>query len=112
MSDYKMKNEIKKLQEIGMSEDFAILIASTKYGKLDMASNVLEGFTEENQDIKQLLEEVGFKPFEPIDTTGCIIESSSSSSMEVVIEDNEQDNQINIEELSNDIIENNDKNQE
>ena len=105
MSDYKIKNEIKKLQEIGMSEDFATLIASTKYGKLDMASNVLEGFAEENQDVKQLLEEVGFKPFEAVDTTGYIIESSSSSSMEIVIEDNEQDNQINIEELSNDILE-------
>jgi hypothetical protein len=112
MSDYKIKNEIKKLQEIGLNEEFATLVTAAKYGNLDMASNVLEGFTEENQEIKQLLEEVGFKPFEPIDTTGYIVEPSSSSSMEVVIEDNEQDNQINIEELSNDIIENNDKNQE
>jgi hypothetical protein len=106
MSDYKIKNEIKNLQAIGISEEFATLIAGAKYGNLDITSNVLNDFTEENQEIKQMLEEVGFKPFEPIDTTGYIIESSGEPS---VIEDNE----INIEEFSNDIIEsNNDKNKD
>ena len=110
MSDYKIKNEIKKLQAMGISEEFATLVVAAKYGNLEMASGVLDGFTEENQDVKRLIEEVGFKPFEAVDTTGYIVEPSSSSSVESEIV---EDNQINIEELSNDSIEsNNDKNQD
>lgn len=110
MSDYKIKNEIKRLQEMGIAEEFATLVVASKYGNLEMASGVLEGFTEENQDIKELIEEMGFKPFEAVDTTGYMVEPISSSSVESEIV---EDNQINIEELSNDIIEsNNDKNQD
>ena len=92
MSDYKIKTEIKNLQAIGISEEFATLIAGAKYGNLDITSGILNDLTEENQDIKQLLEQEGFEQFVPIDTTGVAI-----------IKNMEEENKI--EELSNDILE-------
>jgi hypothetical protein len=92
MSDYKIKTEIKNLQAIGISEEFATLIAGAKYGNLDVTSGILNEFTEENQDIKQMIEQEGFQEFVPIDTTGSIILKN-------------QDDENKIEELSNDILE-------
>lgn len=87
-----MKTEIKKLQAIGISEEFATLIAGAKYGNLEATSGVLNQITEENQDVKQLLEEIGFQPFETMDTSGV-----------ATIKNMEEENKI--EELSNDILE-------
>jgi hypothetical protein len=71
MSDFKMKQEIKNLIKMGFNEDMATLIVATKYGNLDLASDIVSSFAEENEAIKQELEK--FKPYEPEDTSGIIL---------------------------------------
>jgi hypothetical protein len=71
MSDFKMKQEIKNLMKMGISEDMATLVVATKYGNLDLASEIVGGIADENEALKEALQD--FRPFEPMDTTGCVI---------------------------------------
>lgn len=110
MSDFKMKQEIKNLIKMGISEDMATLIAATKYGNLDLASDIVASFSEENQAIMQELQ--NFKPYEPEDTTGIIITPEASSSSAEVYPLEYLDDSDNIILSSNSIEERNDKNQD
>lgn len=112
MSEFKMKQEIKNLIKMGISEDMATLIAATKYGNLDLASDVISSFVEENEAIKQEME--SFKPYEPEDTNGILItpEPSSSSAEIYPLEYLDiNDTSDNIILSSNSIEERNDKNE-
>jgi hypothetical protein len=109
MSDFKMKQEIKNLIKMGISEDMATLIIATKYGNLDLASDIVSSFKDENEAIMEELK--NFKPYEPEDTNGIIItpEVSSSSYEESQLQylDLNEDNGDNIILSSNSIEERN-----
>ena len=105
MSDFKMKQEIKTLLKMGISEEMATLVVSTKYGKLDMASEIISGIADENEAIREAL--VDFKPYQQEDTSGIIVEqSSSSSSVEYINDDTENLNSPDIQEKADDKNEN------
>jgi hypothetical protein len=112
MSDFKMKQEIKNLIKMGISEDMATLIIATKYGNLDLASDIVSSFKDENEAIMEELK--NFKPYEPEDTSGIIIipEVSSSSYEESQLQylDLNEDNGDNIILSSNSIEERNAEN--
>jgi hypothetical protein len=73
-----MKQEIKTLIKMGISEEMATLVVSAKYGKLDIASDIVSGIADENESIREAL--VDFKPYVQEDTTGSLLSSTSSSS--------------------------------
>lgn len=105
MSDFKMKQEIKTLLKMGISEEMATLVVATKYGKLDMASEIISGIADENEAIREAL--VDFKPYQQEDTSGIIVEqSSSSSSVEYINDDTENLNSPDIQEKADDKNEN------
>ena len=100
-----MKQEIKTLLKMGISEEMATLVVSTKYGKLDMASEIISGIADENEAIREAL--VDFKPYQQEDTSGIIVEqSSSSSSVEYINDDTENLNSPDIQEKADDKNEN------
>lgn len=101
MTDFKMKQEIKNLIKMGISEEMATLVAATKYGNLDLASEIVSGIADENEALKEALEE--FRPYEPMDTTGIIIEPTASSSSQYPLEYINDDDTENLK--SNDIQE-------
>ena len=103
MSDFKMKQEIKNLIKMGISEEMATLVAATKYGNLDLASEIVSNIADENEALKEALEE--FKPYVPEDTSGQLITPQSSSSALDYLSDDSQDT-VNL--YSNDMIENTD----
>jgi hypothetical protein len=112
MSDFKMKQEINNLIKIGISEDMATLIVATKYGNLDLASDIVSSFKEENEAIMEELK--NFKPYEPEDTTGIIITPDASSSTAEIyhleyLDINDASDNIILS--SNSIEERNDKNE-
>ena len=103
MSDFKMKQEIKNLIKIGINEEMATLVVATKYGNLELASEIMSGIADENEALKEALQD--FKPYQPEDTSGIIIEptasSSSSSSqypLEYINDDTENLNSNDIQE--------------
>jgi hypothetical protein len=100
MSDFKMKQEIKNLIKMGISEEMATLVAAAKYGNLDLASEIVSGIADENEALKESLAD--FKPYQPEDTTGQIITPQSSSSALDYLSDESQDT-VNL--YSNDIQE-------
>jgi hypothetical protein len=100
MSDFKMKQEIKNLIKMGISEEMATLVAAAKYGNLDLASEIVSGIADENEALKESL--VDFKPYEPEDTSGQIITPQSSSSALDYLSDESQDT-VNL--YSNDMVE-------
>jgi len=89
MSDFKMKQEIKNLIKMGISEEIATLVAAAKYGNLDLASEIVGGIADENEALKEAL--VEFKQYEPEDTSGAIITPQSSSSALDYLSDESQD---------------------
>jgi hypothetical protein len=91
MSDFKMKQEIKNLIKMGISEEMATLVAAAKYGNLDLASDIVSGIADENEALKEAL--VDFRPYQPEDTTGQIITPQSSSSALDYLSDESQDTQ-------------------
>lgn len=101
MSDFKMKQEIKNLIKMGISEEMATLVAAAKYGNLDLASEIVGGITDENAALKEALEE--FKPYEPENTTGELITTIASSSSQYPLEYISDDDTVNL--YSNDIEE-------
>jgi hypothetical protein len=104
MSDFKMKQEIKNLMKMGINEEMAILVAATKYGNLDLASEIVSGIADENEALKEALQD--FRPFEPMDTTGSIItKKEDEHTIEFL------DASDNIILSSNSIEESNDKNE-
>jgi hypothetical protein len=104
MTDFKMKQEIKTLLKMGISEEMATLVVATKYGKLEMASDIVSGIADENEAIREAL--VDFKPFQVEDTTGIIVTPSSSSSIEYITDDTENLKSIDIQEKADDKNEN------
>ena len=78
MSDFRMKQEIKTLIKMGFNEEMATLVVASKYGNLEMASDIVSGIADENDTIREAL--VDFKPYVPEDTTGIVVTPSSSSS--------------------------------
>jgi len=89
MSDFKMKQEIKNLIKMGISEEMATLVAAAKYGNLDLASEIVSGIADENEALKEAL--VDFRPYQPEDTSGAIITPQSSSSALDYLSDESQD---------------------
>lgn len=71
MSDTQIKQEIKNLIKIGLPEDMALLVASAKFNKAELAHDVLMEKAEENDILAQSLE--FFKPLEIHDTIGVAI---------------------------------------
>lgn len=104
MSDFKMKQEIKTLIKMGFNEEMATLVVAAKYGQLEMASNVVDSIADENDSIREAL--VDFKPYVPEDTSGIIVEQSSSSSSIEYIDDTENLNSPDIQEKADDKNEN------
>lgn len=105
--EFKIKQEISNLIKSGIKEEFAILIATSKYGALEQASEVIENFTDENQVVKEEMERMGFQPFEVQNTAGIVTVAYSNN--ESNNEDEKNDN--NKEELSCCIVEEDDKNE-
>jgi hypothetical protein len=105
MSDFKMKQEIKTLIKMGFNEEMATLVVAAKYGKIEMASEIVDSIADENEAIREAL--VDFKPYVPEDTSGIIVEqSSSSSSIEYINDDTENLNSRDIQEKADDKNEN------
>ncbi len=109
MSDFKMKQEIKTLIKMGFNEEMATLVVAAKYGKLDIASDIVSGIADENDAIREAL--VDFKPYVQEDTTGIIVSSTSSSSSQYPLEyinddDTENLNSNDIQEKADDKNEN------
>jgi hypothetical protein len=106
MNDFKFKQEVKNLMKIGLNEEYATLVVSAKYGNTEIANDILNSINEENEAIKEALQE--FRPFEIVDTTGQIntdvnimtCSSSSSSNQDYYIE-----NRVENLELSSNCIE-------
>jgi hypothetical protein len=107
MSDFKMKQEIKTLIKMGFNEEMATLVVAAKYGKLEMASDIVSGIADENEAIKEAL--VDFKPYVQEDTTGIIVSSSSSPQypLEYINDDDTENlNSNDIQEKADDKNEN------
>lgn len=68
MSDAQIKHEIKNLIKIGLPDDMAMLVASAKFNKPELAEDVLMEQSEENDILAQSLEY--FKPMEIHDPIG------------------------------------------
>jgi len=68
MTDSQIKHEIKNLIKIGLPEDMALLVASAKYNKPELAEDILSEQSEENDILAQSLE--FFKPMEIHDPIG------------------------------------------
>lgn len=100
MSDFKMKQEIKNLIKMGINEEMATLVVATKYGNLELASEIMSGIADENEALKEALQD--FKPYQPEDTSGIIIEPTASSSsqypLEYINDDTENLNSNDIQE--------------
>ena len=105
--EFKIKQEISNLMKAGVKEEFAILIATSKYGALEQASEVIANFSDENQVVKEEMELMGFQPFQVEDTAGIVTVTYSNN--ESNNEDEKNDN--NKEELSCCIVEEDDKNE-
>lgn len=104
MSDFKMKQEIKTLIKMGFNEEMATLVVAAKYGNIEMASDIVDSIADENDAIREAL--VDFKPYVPEDTSGIIVEQSSSSSTIEYIDDTENLNSSDIQEKADDKNEN------
>lgn len=59
--DTRLKNEVKNLQKIGLSEDLALLSAGIKLGNEDVVNSVLNEMYDEQEELKEVLSI--FKPF-------------------------------------------------
>lgn len=104
MSDFKMKQEIKTLIKMGFNEEMATLVVAAKYGKIEMASEIVDSIADENDAIREALAE--FKPYQVEDTTGIVVTPSSSSSIEYINDDTENLNSPDIQEKADDKNEN------
>lgn len=71
MSDAQIKNEIKNLIKIGLPDDMAMLVASAKFNKPELAKEFLVERSEDNEILEQSLEY--FKPMEMHDTIGVAV---------------------------------------
>lgn len=96
--EFKIKQEISNLMKSGIKEDFAILIATSKYGGLEQASEVIASFSDENQVVKEEMELMGFQPFEVQNTAGIIRVPNNEMN-------NEEEKENKVEELSCCIVE-------
>jgi hypothetical protein len=103
--EFKIKQEISNLMKAGVKEEFAILIATSKYGALDQASEVIASFSDENQVIKEEMEQMGFQPFEVQNTDALLTVTYSNT------EEQEEEKENKVEELSCCIVEEDDKNE-
>jgi len=101
--EFKIKQEISNLMKAGIKEEFAVLIATSKYGALDQASEVIANFSDENQVTKEEMEEMDFKPFQVENTDGVISVTYSNTQ--------EEEKENKVEELSCCIVEEDDKNE-
>jgi len=101
--EFKIKQEISNLMKSGIKEEFAILIATSKYGALDQASDIIESFADENQIMKEEMEEMDFKPFQVENTDGIVSVTYSNTQ--------EEEKENKVEELSCCIVEEDDKNE-
>jgi len=76
-----MKNEIKNLMKIGLSEDLAILSAGVKYGNEDAVNEVLYEKTSEQEELRDCLRFL--KPFAPLalenESARCIVPESTEN---------------------------------
>jgi hypothetical protein len=95
--EYKIKQEISNLIKSGIKEEFAILIATSKYGALEQASEVIANFSDENQVVKEEMELMGFQPFEVQNTAGIVTVPYSNT--------NQEEKENKVEELSCCIVE-------
>lgn len=94
--EFKIKQEISNLMKSGIKEEFAILIATSKYGALGQASDIIESFSEENLVMKEEMEQMGFQPFEVQTTDGLLSITYSNT---------EEEKENKVEELSCCIVE-------
>ena len=104
--EFKIKQEISNLMKAGIKEEFAILIATSKYGALDQASDIIESFADENQVMKEEMEQMGFKPFQVENTDGVVSVTYSNNESNT-----EEEKENKVEELSCCIVEEDDKNE-
>ena len=76
-----MKNEIKNLMKIGLSEDLAILAAGVKYGNEDAVNEVLYEKNTEQEELRDALKYL--KPFAPMalcdEAARCIVPESTEN---------------------------------
>jgi hypothetical protein len=103
--EFKIKQEISNLMKAGIKEEFAILIATSKYGALDQVSEVISSFADENQVIKEEMELMGFQPFQVENTAGIVTVTYSNNESNT-----EEEKENKVEELSCCIVEEDDKN--
>lgn len=100
MSDFKMKQEIKNLIKMGINEEMATLVVATKYGNLELASEIVNSIADENEALKEALQD--FKPYQAEDTSGIILipmaSSSSQYPLEYINDDTENLNSNDIQE--------------
>lgn len=76
-----MKNEIKNLMKIGLSEDLAILSAGVKYANEDAVNEVLYEKTSEQEELRDCLRFL--KPYAPLalgnESAICIVPESTEN---------------------------------
>ena len=63
--DTKIKNDIKALLKLGLSQEMAELIACANNGKPELVQDTVEALKEEQNEIRDALMKAGFEPFQP-----------------------------------------------
>ena len=85
--DTRLKNEVKNLQKIGLSEDLALLSAGLKLGNEDVVNSVLNELYDEQEELKEVLSR--FKPFANLsleDAPASLIKAENVESIFVVVD--------------------------
>lgn len=70
MSNYKINLELEKLKQLGFDEKLSGVIAYSKNNKIEQTLDILQEIREENEFLQQQINEMGFKPIEPINPQG------------------------------------------
>lgn len=71
--DYKIKNDIKALLKMGLSQEMAELIACANNGKPELVEDTVELLKSEQDEIKEALAKAGFEVFKPMPTEGMVV---------------------------------------
>ena len=70
MSNFKINLELEQLQKLGFDEKLSGVIAYSKNNKVEQTLDILQEIKDENEFLKQQIQDLGFKPFEPVITQG------------------------------------------
>jgi hypothetical protein len=74
--DIKIKNDIKALIKMGLSQEMAELIACANNGKPELVEDTAEYLKDEQSQIIKALAEGGFQPYVPTPVEGIVVSNA------------------------------------